>query len=174
MGFFDKLFKKQPAPQPEPDILQKIAPERYEKLPPNAHNHRIAGVKYYKENLMKIAKENPDYSLTPKQIIKIGRGDENIYQYKFAPIRTELIPEPSNPQDPNAVKVVVDGQHVGYIKAGSCSRILKLIRENRIEKIDCKVKGGKCKWVSVWSDEGDYETGSRTDDFRIEITIYEK
>lgn len=43
-----------------------------------------------------------------------------------------MIEEPDNPEDPNAIKVVMDGEPIGYIKAGSCARVKKLIREERI------------------------------------------
>ena len=40
---------------------------------------------------------------------------------------------------------MVDGAHIGYIKAGSCAHIHKLLRENRIENITCLIGGGREK-----------------------------
>jgi hypothetical protein len=68
------------------------------------------------------------------------------------------VPEPENPHDPKAIKVLVDGVHVGYIKAGSCAHIHKLIRENRIQKIVPRIVGGKYKELYCF-DEYDRRAG---------------
>ena len=39
-----------------------------------------------------------------------------------------------------SIKVVIDGEHIGHIKAGSCAHLLKVIREGRIHKISCKIQ----------------------------------
>ena len=113
-------------------------------------NYKVAGVAHYEKSILKFAKTNPVYSTNSKDIIAAKLWNTNVYQYCFSVLKTELIPEPSNPYDPNAIKVVVDGIHIGYIKAGSCKHVLKLIAENRIEKIDCTIKGGK--FINVWGD----------------------
>ena len=42
----------------------------------------------------------------------------------------ELIPEPENPFDPNAVKVIVDGKKSGHIASKYCKRILNILQEH--------------------------------------------
>jgi hypothetical protein len=177
MGIFEKLFKKQSS-------AMNVTPEAEEQLPPlladalvedsKIQRHYITGTAYYQDNIMKLAIQNPVFLLTPKELIKAGRENENIPRYIFSPVKTELIPEPTNPHDSKAIKVVVDGEHVGYIKKGSCGRLLKLINKDGIKKIDCFILGGEKKWVSVWDDEGHYSTGQDKSDFRVKITIYEK
>lgn len=177
MGIFEKLFKKQ-------TTVTNIAPEPEEQLPPlvadallegsKIKRYKITGTAYYQDNIMKLAIPNPDFSLTPKDLIKAGRAEEGIPRYIFSPVKTELIPEPTNPYDPNAIKVVVDGEHVGYIKKGSCASVLKLINKDCIEKIDCWIVGGEKKWIHVWDDEGHYRTEKDKSDFYIKITIHEK
>jgi len=44
----------------------------------------------------------------------------------------EFIPEPDNPKDPNAVKVCVHGEPVGYINRLQASRFLEWIAEGRL------------------------------------------
>lgn len=39
----------------------------------------------------------------------------------------ELIPEPENPSDPNAIKVIVDGQHIGYVPVKKCAKVKKIL-----------------------------------------------
>lgn len=137
--------------------------------------HHITGVSHYEKNLSKLAVENPDYQLNKREIIKRDLCEQTIYQYNFYPKHTELIPEPTNEYDPNAIKVVIDGEHVGYIKAGSCSRVLKMIRENRIEKIESKIVGGASKCVICHDDCGeDTELEKYKSDYSITIFITEK
>ena len=140
MGIFKNLFStgnpKTENHMPQNDVKKQ--------------KHKIAGVAHYESNIMKLAKKNPAYSYTKKEIVAKKLCCEYLYEYIFAPKITELLPDPTNPQDPNAIKVIIDGQHVGYIKAGSCARILKLIKEERIAGIESNISGGK--FQNLWSD----------------------
>lgn len=42
-------------------------------------------------------------------------------------VLASLVPEPTNAHDSNAVQVMVDGQRIGYLKAGSAKRYRKRI-----------------------------------------------
>lgn len=89
--------------------------------------------------------------------------DEEIYQYRFHPQKVELVPEPDNKYDSNAVKVIVDGVHVGYIKKGSCTHVKKLLAEDRILNINCKIGGGKFKIITE-----DYDPEKDKDVYALE------
>lgn len=116
--------------------------------------HHITGISHYMDNLMHLAGENYEYDYSKRELIDNMLEGERIYQYEFEISKAELIEEPTNPYDPNAVKVVLDGLHVGYIKKGSCAHIKKLLSSNRIIGISAKVGGGKYKFLSC---EYDYE-----------------
>lgn len=110
--------------------------------------YKVAGVTHYEQNVMSFAQENPEYNLSKKQLIDnifMLYDTEKIWKYDFSTPKIELIPEPDNAYDPNAIKVVADGKHVGYIKSGSCSHLLKCIREQRITGITCQIGGGPYK-----------------------------
>lgn len=133
-----------PAPQPAPD---------------NVKTYRAVGMSYRLDALLSLGVRNEDYHKSVKELVAEELTEESIYEYEFYPVKAELVPDPDNPQDPNAIKVVVDGVHVAYIKAGSCAHLLRVIRENRVKKIDCKIRGGKYKYVSCeYDDERDKET----------------
>lgn len=67
----------------------------------------------------------------------------------------------------------MDGVHVAYIKAGSCAHLLKVIRENRVKKIDCKIRGGKYKYVSCEYDEdGNEEYTLERGEKPYTVTLY--
>lgn len=157
-----------PDPQPvkkEPAPIQKTIKGKC---------HNVAGVKYYEANILKMAVENPDYFLSDKEIIKKRLGCERIYQYKFSANKAELLPDTSNPHDPNAVKVMVDNLHVGYIKAGSCKQILKLLANDNIERIDAEIYGGAYKQL-ICDEKGNiYDREKGKTDFKVRISIIEK
>lgn len=148
-------------------------------LPQVGKSHRIAGLFYREENVMRLAKENLVFKLNKDMLIKKGYTGVKIFKYTFVNEPVELIQEPDNLHDPNAIKVVVANQHIGYIKAGSCAHVNKLINENRIEKIYCRISGGPFKAVYAVDGENPrkkplYKTEEDEFDLRAEIRIVEK
>lgn len=151
-----------PAPMPEAPAPAQVKPV----IVANVKTYKVTGMSHRMENLMALAEENDDYQLSKKALIKKAEEyadltggdpeDQRIWQYEFYPHKTELVPEPDNPVDPNAIKVVIDGQHVGYIKSGSCAHLLKVIREGRIGRIGCQIGGGKYKYIDEdYNEDGD-------------------
>ena len=47
----------------------------------------------------------------------------------------ELVEEPSNKYDPNAIKVIVDGQHIGYIPAKKCVKVKGILHGKNVKEI---------------------------------------
>jgi len=136
-------------------------------------NYRIAGTSHYIDNIMSLSIKNDDYKLSKKALVDEGLEGERIYQYEFYPVKTQLIPEPNNPIDPKAIKVITDNVHIGYIKSGSCSHVLKLLNENRIEKIECTISGGKYKYVRYDEDDDSYVLEKSDIPFFAELRITE-
>lgn len=116
--------------------------------------HKVAGTSYHLDAIMALAQENPDYDLTKREIIDDGLTDERIYQYTFADGPVELVDDPDNEYDPNAIKVLVAGQHIGYIKRGSTGRIHRLQRSDRVLGVTAEIYGGKYKVVICDDDDG--------------------
>lgn len=125
--------------------------------------HKIAGTSYRQADIASLGDENSVYTWTKKEIIDYGMTDQKIYQLEFSPETVELIEEPDNKYDANAVKVIVDNVLIGYIKKGSCAHIKKLIREDRIKKITAEIYGGKYKLVS-----SDYDVMEDKEIFELE------
>ena len=121
----------------------------------------VAGITHKQKEIFQMAYENEDYSMSKKEIIDSGKEDERIYKYEFDPVHVELIPEPDNPYDPKAIKVIIDGVHVGYIKKGSTSRVRNLLKAGG--KVSAEIKGGPYKVVLYQYEDGedryDMETG---------------
>lgn len=140
--------------------------------------HKVAGTSFRQDAFSELKKElNPDYNLSKSQLINAGLVDEFVYQYTFNPQSVELMPEPSNEHDPNAIKVIVDGVHIGYIKKGSCAHIRNLMANNGIKSIGAKIYGGKYKVVNSFNcgddEKPDYELESGNDEYKAKIEIIE-
>ena len=129
-------------PLPELTLEQ---PPKATPTPRTEERHRVAGISYREKAALSLGMKNYDYDFNKKQLIEAGLTDERIYKLVFYPDTCELIPEPDNPEDPNAIMVVVDGVHIGYIKKGSCARVHKLLREDRIKSVSCEIGGGPYK-----------------------------
>lgn len=148
----------------------------------NIKNYKVAGIKYHMDAVMELASENDMYDMSKKELIESYNENYgylgNIYEYEFYVADTQLIPEPDNPHDPNAIKVVADDQHIGYIKAGTCRHLLKVINEGRLGPIECRIYGGPYKYLDVdfdeMTDEEIYTIEYDKRDFRAKLTIKEK
>lgn len=176
MFFFKKKIKNQTPvvtpPTPQPEKIQVIPPAPV--IETKIKTYKITGMSHYLDNILKLSSENMDYDLSKKELIDEGYYNERIYQYNFYPGKVELVPEPDNPYDPNAVKVIVDNELVGYVKSGSCKHILKIIAEDRIEKIDCEIGGGKYKYIGYDEDEEKYYLDKGDLSYFVHLIIKEK
>ena len=114
--------------------------------------HKLAGTSYHMDAIMALAQENPDYDLTKREIIDDDLTDERIYQYTFTDGPVELVDDPDNEHDPNAIKVLIAGQHIGYIKRGSTGRVHNLQRAGRVLGVTAEIYGGKYKVVTCDED----------------------
>jgi len=144
------------SPRPVTTPVKEIPQPK--KEPPKTKTFKVAGISSHREKVLNIASENSDYDMGKRAIIEAGLANERIYKYEFYPSKVELVPEPDNPHDPKAVKVVVDGEHIGYIKEGSRSHVLNLLSQNLIKKIDCEIYGGNYKILS-WDEFDDEDPG---------------
>lgn len=148
----------------------------------NIKNYKVAGIKYHMDAVMELASENDMYDMSKKELIESYEENYgylgNIYEYEFYVADTQLIPEPDNPYDPNAIKVVADDQHIGYIKAGTCRHLLKVINEGRLGPIECRIYGGPYKYLDLDFEEMTgkeiYTVIHDKRDFRAKLTIKEK
>lgn len=152
-------------------------PEPQEEKPTTkTQTYKVAGVTHYEDAIMAMAVPNSLYDSTKRDLMDMGEVDVKVWKYEFYPSRLELEPEPDNPEDPNAIKVIVDGNHVGYIKKGSCKHLLKLMEKEAIVGATCQIGGGPYKMVvSDYDYDRDKETFSLERDeaklfVRLEIT----
>lgn len=127
--------------------IRKEISRREQPLPYKTENHHVAGTSHYQRELESLGEENPAYEYSKEELVEEGYEDEKVYYYDFSPNTVELVEEPENAYDPNAIKVIVDGVHIGYIKRGSCAHVKQLLHSGKITKISAEIRGGKYKFL---------------------------
>lgn len=137
-------------PESEPVIEEPAAPEPV-KDPYKYYSFKVAGISYHEEDIIDtLAMENDDYDMTKKEIVDTYMTDESIYKYIFSIDDVQLEPEPDNPYDSNAIKVIADGVFIGHVPARSTSRVKQLLGKS--PEISCELYGGPSKIVFEESD----------------------
>ena len=152
------------APAPTPAAPAKpVEPKPTPKASPvedcELYNFAVAGVRYHEDEIIEgLMDENPDYELTKKEIEEDGLEDTFLYKYSVAFADVDLVPEPDNQYDPNAIKVIADGVLVGYVPSRKTKSVRKIMDEKEIVKAQCQIYGGDYKVLNY--DSSSIRTGS--------------
>ena len=143
---------------------------------------RVAGVTKYKKAVKEackmIAEDNgiPEYSkyygdLSAKEIREeVEEYGLKVFKYRDLDIfNIELIPETDNKYDPNAIKVLIFDNHVGYVPATVAKSIRKYFDNKKYNfVIEGEIKGGPYK---EWDDLNDKVITNNDLDIGFEIYL---
>lgn len=145
------------------------------KPEPKKEEYKVVGVSYHQDAIQSLGTKNPDFTKTRQAVQDEGLVGKWIHEYKFAPQKVELQLEQDNPIDHAAVKVVVDGAHIGYIGVESSAHVHDLIKSNRIQRITCSISGGRKKRYRRDAEEkGEYNLERDEFLFYARVTITTK
>lgn len=109
-----KLFKKKTAPDPEPEVIDTL-PEKLYRCGVYTQIFMDDGtVIDYDDTIKSIAEPSRAWMVPPEKVRPEFRA-RRIYQYKTTEALAQLVPEPTNEYDPNAIRVEVDGKMIGYV-----------------------------------------------------------
>lgn len=113
---------------------------------------RVSGVSFYGENIKMLSCCNPDWKCTAAQIVAKGKAGQKIYRYNYVYKPVKLDPEPKNPQDKNAIRVIIAGEKVGYISRDDNIHVRKILRDRDVKYISAFIGGGQYKVISANKD----------------------
>lgn len=99
----------------------------------------VAGLHYHKTAVHSLARANPEW----RKISPPEDGCKKVYRYRYISKPIELVPEPTNKHDSNAIKVLINGHHVGYIGASDNCHVNDILRSRDIKYISAYVRGGE-------------------------------
>ncbi len=94
-----------------------------------------AGCQHYMDNIRSLGRRSQTFGMTAEELAAAGLANLPAFEYEFPEVTTELVPEPSNLKDPNAIKVLMDGILVGYIPAKRCPELLTQLRQGRVKRV---------------------------------------
>lgn len=119
----------------------------------------VAGVYYRQKEIMRdLMDESYEYGLTKKEILEEGLDDTRIYKYDIVNTAASLVPEPDNPHDPNAIKVIVGDVLVGYVPAEKTARVRNILERKEIIKTICQIYGGEYKYLADKDSSIEYDS----------------
>lgn len=114
--------------------------------PKPVYTFRVAGVSFrekeIKANLLAV---NDFYLLGKQDLIDSGRVDECIFKYANEFDDVALVPDTENKDYPGAIKVVVEGIHVGYVPSANKDKVCELMEGSHT--VSARLLGGPFKIV---------------------------
>lgn len=119
MGFLDGLFGRHGSQEAVDAALYPRNPKTDPRPWDGRTSVKVAGESFRQDELVKITRR---------------RGSEAV---KLDGIDLELVCEPDNPHDPCAVKVMIQGLHVGYLSRGNARKYCKRV-EREGGRVDLK------------------------------------
>lgn len=131
----------------------------------------VVGESYYKDAIAGLGTITRDY-YWPTELLyqKFVEGDR-VYKYSFDELDAELIPEPNNQYDPNAIRVDVNGVTVGHVAKDNTARIRNMLESGPIVKAN--ITGGPHKEISE-TEDGMLASEKEDYDFRVRLSFYEQ
>ena len=105
----------------------------------------VAGVSRHQDVFEKAGYLNDEYSLSVKRLEEEGLLYDDIPKYNFGTVDLRLELDPDNEVDPNAVKVFLNDEHVGFIPAEDAEYVHDMMEADRIADMDGRIVGGPLK-----------------------------
>lgn len=129
MALLDKLTKKN---RPAPGLYQIDA---------YCFLHRD-------EELLNALDSNPKFELSTEELVKQGYAGKTIYKFYSEYKRgVTIIPEPTNPNDKNAIKIMLGRNFFGYISREHAPVVLGYMKANCIKSISLLISGGPVRRI---------------------------
>lgn len=133
------------------DVFKKKEPEGPKTLPADhglhKEDYRAVGMVYHKQAISRIRSANPDWKKSKKAIMESDLVNRHINHYDYVNKPVDLVPEPTNPHDRNAVMVKIAGEHVGYIGQEYNSHVLEILKYGSVKYITAYITGGEYRIV---------------------------
>lgn len=91
------------------------------------HYFNLAGVTHYKDAIKEATTLNDDYDLSKKELFEEYDVGDRVFKYIADAGKFELVPEPENEYDPNAIRADAFGKTIGYIKKKETATVRELM-----------------------------------------------
>lgn len=109
----------------------------------------VAGTSHHEGDISKLGDPIKKFTMSDSMLLaKYPKRD--IYQYYFdnSNMEVKFVPEPSNPADPNAVRIDINDTAVGYVSKHDLETFNSVIQFPH-RAIVASIKGGNSKYPSI-------------------------
>lgn len=134
----------------------------------------VYGMSYRKENIALLGIPNPDFDLTRSELWEKYPNGATIPKFTFNIHNVDLVPEPDNEADPFAIKILMDGIHVGYISRNSTDSIRAYMGRNDIDHITGFIRGGIHKYMTISRSGNKNITTGKNEYYEGSVTLFLK
>lgn len=166
-----KLFKKKETPAKPVQVPEPVKTPDPPKPKPKRYTFKVAGISYHENEIMEnLLMENYEYAMSKKELVEMGMTDTMIFKYTGLSTNVQLLPDPDNEYDPNAIKVIADGIFIGHVPAKETAAVRDLLTSDDL-KIGCSFHGGEYKILSEDYDTGKYKVETGKHNIGAEVTI---
>lgn len=121
---------------------------------PDGLAFEVAGVNYRMKEVIKLATKIKKFDMSAKKLIEIGYQNRNVYRYYFINEPVELRPEPSNPHDSNAIMVLINNIHVGYVPQVDIQNVNNFLPYT--QSISAQITGGEYRIAYSETEEANF------------------
>lgn len=126
----------------------------------------VSGTPYHQKEIDKLGSPIKKYTMDHKLLTDyIGR---KIYEKYYKAKVVALVPEPTNKHDPNAIKVMLDGQHAGYVPRDLAFNVKEMLKTGSCS-VHANISGGKYKVI-----DGNYDAVYWDENISVKITIIQE
>lgn len=125
----------------------------------------------FRGSLEVLSAPDPDYDLSPEELVSGGLTDKNIYQRQYVIDRPRLLEDRDDPSGPEVIRVMGGGAQIGSIRRADCAHVHTLLANYDIVSTEVSVSGGPYKKITV-SDEGEPVVAEGESRLTGTITIY--
>ena len=166
---------KAEAPESVPQAAQGTAPAPEDKRTAVDRSHYISGCEtvgesYYKDAIAELGTIDRNYYWPNERLYEKFVDGDRVYKFRFEDMDAELVPEPDNPHDPNAIRVDVNGKTVGHIARDNTAHIRELLESGATAR--AKISAGPRKVITE-SDDGQLTAHKEDFDFRVWLSFFE-
>lgn len=134
------------------------------------YSFKASGTSFKEDNILLLLCENDLFTMSKDELIEYAMTDEPIYKYDTIAQSAELIQEPENEYDPNAIAIYTDNVHIGYVPSKKYAKVKKLLDSGSVVFVLVEITGGPCKIIKM-NDEGNYSSSTRNHSFSVNVTL---
>ena len=117
----------------------------------------VVGMTYHQESIQRLQVANPQWRTAKDKLIAAGMAEKRIYHYSFINKPVVLERDASGEFGADAVKVLIAGEHVGYVSQESDHHVAEILQYGSVKYITARITGGEFKIIhedgAVWENE---------------------